>query len=378
MLNNPNSWIEINSKNLISNIQQFKNILDRKTKISAVVKSNAYGHGIIQVSKIIQHSIDMFCVVNLEEALLLRKNNIRKPILVLSYFSIDKINEAILKNISVVIYNFNDLKKINNTAKKIKKNIKLHLKIETGTARLGVGESELNKIINYINNNKFLKLDGVFSHLAASEENQKYTELQIDKFDKIIKKIENRGVIIKNKHIACSAAAIVNSDSHYNMIRLGIGMYGLWPSKLTRRIAKRNNPKFNLKPVLVWKTKIIQIKNLKKGDSVGYGCTHITKKNTKIAVLSVGYFEGYDRNLSNNGEVLISGKKCKIIGRICMNLCMCDINHIKNCKVGDEAVLIGKQKNQEITAEELAEKSKTINYEVVARINPNLLRNIIK
>lgn len=383
----PSSWVEINTQNLKHNLGQFRKILTpgtyppklqrRRAKLGAVVKSNAYGHGMLLVASAIQRQVDWFCVVNLDEALELRKNGIKKPILVLSYY-FDNLELAIKNNISLVVYSLDQAKKISAAAKKIHKTGKIHFKLDTGTSRLGVREGEALKIIKEIKKYRNIKIEGIFSHFAASEENQKFTELQLKRFNEFIDSVETRlGASISIKHFACSAAALVRPDSHFNMIRLGISLYGLWPSAQAKKITLKKYPKFNLRPALTWKTQIIQIKNLPAKTCVGYGCAYKTSRPTKIAVISVGYNEGYDRHLSNKGEVLIGGVKCPIRGRVCMNLTIVDITKAKNVKVGDEVVLIGRQGKQEITAEDLADIIGTINYEVVTRINP-LLKRIMK
>ncbi|MFA5358526.1 MAG: alanine racemase [Patescibacteria group bacterium] len=366
-----NSYLEIDKQNLLHNISQFRTILPVNTAIAAVVKSNAYGHGLESVATAIQSKVDWFCVVNLNEALTLRRIKIKKPILVLSYY-FEKIDLAIKNNISLVVYDISQAKNISAQAKKIKKIAKIHFKVDTGTSRLGIGETEALKLIKQIIKLPNVKIEGIFSHFAASEENQKYTDWQLEKFNALIKKLDKEKITIPIKHFACSAAAMVRTDSAFNMIRLGIGLYGLWPSKQAKKITRKIHPRFSLKPVLTWKTKVIAIKSLPGGTCVGYGCTFKSRKKTKIAVLPVGYYEGYDRHLSNKGEVLINGRRCPVRGRICMNLCIIDITNVKNVKVGDEATLIG----DKITADSLAEKIGTINYEVVTRINPLLPRTL--
>ena len=174
--------------------------------------------------------------------------------------------------------------------------------------------------------------------------------------------------------MSSSAAVIVRDDAYFDMIRLGISLYGLWPSRQAKRMTEKRYKNFKLKPALTWKTKVIKIKEVTKGASVGYGCTYKAENKMKIAVLPVGYWDGYDRHLSNKGEVIIENKKCPVIGRVCMNLVMIDVTKVKNVKVGSVVVLLGKQGKAEITAEEIAKKIGTINYEVVTRINSVLPR----
>ncbi|MFA5076513.1 MAG: alanine racemase [Patescibacteria group bacterium] len=372
-----NSWVEINTQNLKHNLNQFRRILSPGTQIGATVKSNAYGHGIIGVSQVIQQQTDWFCVVSLDEALELRRAKITKPILVLSFY-FDQIDLAAKNNISLVVYNSDQIKQINLAAKKLHRIARVHLKLDTGTSRLGVGETEALKLITQITTKlKNLRLEGLFSHFAASEENQKFTDQQIQRFNDFVAKLNKLGINIPLKHFACSAAALVRPESQYNLIRLGISLYGLWPSKLAKRLTSKIYPSFNLQPALTWKTRVIAVKCLNPGQSIGYGCTYKTTKTTKIAVLPVGYWDGYDRHLSNKGEVLIHGQKCPIRGRVCMNLIIIDATKVKNVKINDEVVLIGQQGKARITAEDLAGKIGTINYEVVTRINPVLPRIMV-
>jgi alanine racemase len=380
-----NSWIEINTQNLMYNLRQFRQVLSPTTKLLAVVKSNAYGHDMVLVAKAIQKQTDWLGVVNLEEALILRKAGIHKPILVLSFY-FNQLELAIKNNISLVVYDLKQVQKINLVAKKIKKIAKVHLKLDTGTSRLGVGETKGLKLIREIicppkpwrrrEKLKNIEIEGIFSHFAAAEENQKYTDFQLKRFNSFITKLERQRIKIPFKHFACSAAALVRPDSHFNLIRLGISLYGLWPSKLAKRLTLKKYPWFNLRPVLTWKTRVIAVKYLPAGTPVGYGCTYKTRRKIQLVTLPVGYWDGYDRHLSNKGEVLIRGVRCPVVGRVCMNLIMVDATKVSKVKVGEGVVLLGRQGRQEISAEELAEKIGTINYEVVTRINPELPRKI--
>lgn len=373
-MNYYNSWVEISRSALVNNLRLYRIIIGKKTKIMAIVKSNAYGHGMAEVAKAVEKKVDWFGVVNVDEALALRKNEIKKPILVLSYYDKKKIKEAIRKNISLVVYDLAQAKEISWVAKKIRKQAKIHLKVDTGASRLGVLSNKFVQFARAIRKIPNLSIEGIFSHFAASEENQKYTEKQLEKFNRLQDELEKLGIKIPLKHFACSAATLVKKESHFNLVRLGLSLYGLWPSPETKKMILKKYPWFQLKPALAWKTKVIQVKELPKNTYVGYGCTYRTKKKTKIAILPVGYFEGYDRHLGNQGEVIIRGKKCGVIGRICMNLTIVDVTGVKQVKAGDEAVLLGRVGRLEVTADDLARKVGTINYEIVTRIDPNLER----
>ncbi len=366
------SWLEINKSALIFNLKQYRRIIGPKIKLMAIIKSNAYGHGMVGVAKIIEPKVDWFGVVNLAEALELRKNKIRRPILVLSYYSKNDLKDAILKNVSLVIYNLDRAKLLSRLGKELRRTARIQIKIDTGTSRLGILGQDAGEFIRQVQKLPNLKIEGVFSHFAASEENQSYTQKQLEQFNKVLAEFETADQILK--HFASSAATLIRKDSHYNLIRLGIALYGLWPSDQTRKDTLKKYPWFKLEPALTWKTKIIQIKNLPARTYVGYGCSYRTKRKTKLAILPIGYWEGFDRHLGNQGEVLIGGQRCPILGRICMNLTMVDATEVKNVKENNEVVLIGRQGQEEIRAEDLARKVGTINYEVVTRINPLLPR----
>jgi alanine racemase len=367
------SEIVISRQALLHNLRQFRTLAP-KSQIMCVVKSNAYGHGSYQVASVVEEMTDWLAVVNLDEALWLRGMGISKPILVLSYYDSSQIAEAIKKNISLVVYDRTQAEELNRTARKLKKLVRVHVKIDTGTSRLGIMPDQAAEFVEYLNSLKNLEIEGIMSHFAASEEDSEFTKQQLDKFKQIVSRLNLPQARKPILHIACSAASLLQKDSRLDAVRLGIGLYGLWPSLEAKSQMLKLDPKFELRPALSWKTKIIQLKQLPAGSFIGYGKSYQTQRDTLLAVLPVGYFEGYDRGLSNKAEVLIAGQRCKILGRICMNLTMVDVTDAQKVKVGDEAVLIGKQDKEEITADELAEKIGTINYEVVTRINPMIPR----
>jgi len=241
-------------------------------------------------------------------------------------------------------------------------------------------EKDLSKIIKLIKKYPYLVLEGASTHFANIEDttDHSYAEEQLADFKKLVSKTEKEyGQKIKIKHVACSAATILFPETHFNLVRLGISMYGLWSSNETKVSAAHKKIDLNLKPVLSWKTIVAQVKKLKSGTSISYGLTETLHKNSTIAILPIGYNDGFDRKLSSIGNVLIKGKRCKILGRICMNMCIVDVSHIKNLKPEDEVILLGKQGKEQITADEIAKKINTINYEVVTRINPLIKRIIV-
>ena len=365
------AWVEISKSAILHNLSQYQRLVGDKVKIMPVVKSNAYGHGMVAVAKLVESKVFWFGVASLGEAINLRENNIRKRIFVLSYAPQELLERVIKLKIDLPVYDFENAKLISKIAVKSKSLARVHIKIDTGTSRVGVLPKQASEFIEKINKLPNVKIEGLYSHFAASEDDEKYTKKQLEYFNNVLAR---SNFTIPYQHFACSAASLVEPLSHFNMIRLGLALYGLWPSDRVRRIVQKKYSWFNLKPALTWKTKIIQIKKLPAGTKIGYGGTYTVNKKTKLAVLAVGYWEGYDRRLSNLGEVMVKGVRCKVLGRVCMNLTMIDVTRVKNVKIGDEAVLLGKN----VTSEELAEKIATINYEVVTRINPILKRKYIK
>lgn len=362
------TWIEINKNNLLHNIGQFKNLAPN-SEFWPVVKSNAYGHGLKEiVSFLSDHKdVDGFMVASLEEALFI-KDLSKKPIIILSYFDLEDLKslEKLDSRISLPVYDFDTilaLSKINN-------NFSLNVKIDTGTSRLGFRKEDLPQAIEKIESLDNLNVYSIFTHYAESEsEDQLFTRQQLETFNNLTKDYKKYKL-----HTACSAASITLPEARTDMIRVGIAFYGLWPSHDTKEKAWQIN--MDLKPVLSWKTKVIQIKQLKKGDTIGYNRTYKCDKDCRIAVLPIGYNEGYDRSLSNKGEVLIGGLRCPVRGNICMNLTMVEIPESLDIKAGEEVVLLGQEKDI-ISAEELAIKCQTINYEIVTRINPYIKRIVI-
>lgn len=343
-----------------------------------VVKSNAYGHGFFEVAGFCETSptVKKILVVSLDEALKLRGQKIKKPIVVLSFFNLEQLKKQkgqILENISLSVYDLKTARALNKIARAKGIKIKIHLKIDTGTSRIGFLPAELtvSDASKTLKSFKNLFIEGIFSHFAASETNKKYTRKQLSVFKEILLKLKEEGISPPLKHFACSAAALVSSQSHFNAIRLGIGFYGLWASKQAKKAGR-----FALKPVLSWQTRLIQVKKIPKNTPVGYGCSCVVNRPTTLGIIPVGYWDGFDRRLSNCGQVLHRGKRCNILGRVCMNMTMIDLTG-QPAKAGDQITLIGRQSREKITADEMAGKIGTINYEVVSRINP-LLPRILK
>lgn len=369
------SWIEIDKEAFEHNILNYKTII-KPALLAPVMKSNAYGHGIELVAKICDQNdlVDLLCVVSLKEALSLRSIDIKKPILVLSIID-DNLEEAIIHNIDLVVYDITTILDLNKVGKSLNKKANIHIKVDTGLSRLGLHHHDVLTLIKQICHLPFISINGIFTHFAESESaDQTFTHYQLEQFNTLLLQLDTMRISIPLKHAACSAAASANTKSLYNLVRVGIGIYGLWPSPDNREVTQQNYPNFSLKPVLTWKTRIIQIKDIPAGSYVGYDRTHQMQDNARIAIIPVGYWDGYDRRLANKGLVMINNQQAPIIGRIAMNLSIVDITGL-SVSIEHDVTLLGNYPG--ITADDMATMCQTINYEIVTRINP-LLPRLIK
>ncbi|MBI4726979.1 alanine racemase [candidate division TA06 bacterium] len=372
-------WVELDKKALLKNLKTFRSLLGQGTKLCPVVKSNAYGHGTLEAARIIQCSglADWLAVNSADEGLKLRRQGIKLPVLVLGYVPLARLSDAVLHDLRLTVYNREILAKLRSL--KTKKKIFLHIKLETGTHRQGVDLKGALHLAKMIKGSKNLALEGYSTHFANIEDttDRSFAGKQLQRYQKMLNELEKKGFKANVNHIACTAASLVFPQTRLQLARIGIGLYGLWPSRETMVSLKEQGSEFRLEPVMSWKTRVAQVKMVPAGSYIGYGCTFRVSRRTKIAVLPVGYYDGYDRKLSNTAYVLIKGKRAPIRGRVCMNLCMADITDIPGVRPEDEVVLLGKQKNEKISAEQMAQWIGTINYEVVTRINPLLPRVVV-
>ncbi|NQU99529.1 MAG: alanine racemase [Parcubacteria group bacterium] len=372
-INDHKTWVEVNKKNLINNLGQFRKLIGVNRQLMAVVKSNAYGHGLVEVAQIAsENGANWLGVDSIDEALELKKNGIELPILILGYTLKSRLSEVAENDFRQVVYNKETIEELG----KFKNKVNVHIKVETGTSRQGVLKEKILNFVEFTKTFENINIEGISTHFANIEDttDHSYAKGQLDKYKEIVKSLEENGVEIPIKHTACSAAAVLFPETYFDMVRLGISMYGHWSSKETYVSSKEQKGDVELLPVLTWKARVAQVKTIKAGTPVSYGITEKVSQDTKIAILPIGYWDGFDRGLSSVGSVLIGGKKCKILGRVCMNMIVVDVNHVENVMPEDEVVIIGRQGSEEITAEEMASKLGTINYEVLTRINPRILR----
>lgn len=368
------TWAEINLTAIQDNVSSIKKLLLPETLLMAVVKANAYGHGMVQAAKTaLAAGADYLGVATLDEAVTLRQNDIQAPILVLGYVPVEFFGEALQKNIELTIFNLESAQALSEIASKKEQTAVLHLKVDSGMGRIGFQTSEDSlDTIETISNLPSLNIKGIFTHFAVADERDKsYTEQQFREFTDFISGLENKGIHIPIKHCANSAAIIDLPYTHLDMVRAGIICYGLYPSE---EVIKERLP---LKPALKLKTRISNIKTLPTGKTISYGRTYTCRQERVIATVPIGYADGYSRLLSNRAYAVIKGKKTPQVGTICMDQCMFDVSDIEDVKVGDEVILLG-QGQPGISAEDIGSWMGTINYEVVCMIGPRIPRFYIK
>lgn len=378
MITAPHTWIEINKQALEHNFKMYKQFIGNKL-LGIVVKSNAYGHGILDVSRIAQESIyvDWIFTATLSEAMLLRTNGITKPILVIYFIDTDP-SQLLTHDIATMVSDLQTLNELNEIGIARGKKCKIHLKIDTGMSRFGFLPQEIVTIARYACSLPGLSIEGIYSHLAqAANVDQSFNREQENTFAKVVEQLAHENIAFPFVHISNSAGSTALDLSYTNLVRIGLGTYGWWPSQSNKEITQEKMPEFNLKPVLSLKTKIFQIKKIDADCFVGYDRTYKTSKPTSIAVLPVGYFDGYDRRLSSKGILLIRGQYASVIGIIAMTTTLVDITHIPEAQVGDEVILIGDY--EKITPMQLANVMGSFNpREILTRLNPIIPRIIIE
>ena len=362
------TWAEINLKNLEFNYRQLKRTAGQKTKVLAAVKANAYGHGILEISRKLESAgVNYLGVASIDEALVLRQGKIKAPILVLGVaFSKNEMKLALKFNITLTVADYQYAKVLNaNITRKNK--IKIHIKIDTGMGRLGIWHDEAKEQIIKISKLENLSIEGIYTHMSCADSNIVFTRNQLRIFESLIKELRQNKIYVKIAHAANSIAACRVPGSCLNMIRPGIMLYGIYPDKKLKSRIK-------LKQVLSLKTKITYLKTVDAGRSISYGRTHITSAKTRIATIPIGYADGYARALSNKAKVIIRGEKFPVIGRVCMDQTMVDLGIGSKIKKGDIVTLIGAQGTQEIHAEDLAFICNTIAYEIICWISSRVPR----
>jgi len=379
------SHIEIAKDALKDNVNFVKSIVDKKTIISAVIKGNAYGHGVhIIVPTLEEFGINHFSVYSSPEAKNAFQFICKKSTIMIMGFVYENDLEWIIENkIEFFVSTLDMLNKSIEIAKSIKHKVIIHIDIETGMNRTGFSLKELKKVIGIINENKrHLIIRGISSHFAGAESIANYTRIkkQISVFKNRVKLLNENNIDAKIKHIASSAATISYPETQLDLIRTGILIYGYWPTKETfiQYLQRKKSKSDPLKRALQWKTQVVLTKEIPAGEFIGYGMSFQAQHKMKIMLIPVGYCNGYSRSLSNNGHVIVHGHFASIIGSVNMNMIICDITNFENIEIGDEVVLIGKQNENEISFTSFAEMNNSLNYEILARLPINIDRNIVE
>lgn len=358
---------EISIDNLLYNLENIKKKSQNK-KICAVVKADAYGHSFHTINALEEAGVDYFAVAFLDEAIALRQKGITKtPILILGYSDENTIDYLIDFNITPTVFNIDFAKALSDKAVKKDKIVPIHVKVDTGMGRIGFNYKEVAEKIEELIKLPGIKVEGIFTHFATADEKDKsFTNKQLKRFNRVLEEIKRKGIEIPIRHAENSAAIIDFNDIDLNMVRPGIILYGLYPSDEV-------DHEFKLKPVMSLLTKITQIKDLYPGDSVGYGRRFIADKVTKVATLPLGYADGFSRILSgNDAQVLVNDNRCSILGNICMDQTVVNIDKVEEAELKDDVEIFG----ENIPVEELAQKLGTINYEVTSQINKRVPRVI--
>jgi len=361
------TWAEVDLKAIEYNYRQVKRLLGNSVSMMVVVKANAYGHGTVEISEVLEKlGVDYLGVATTDEAVRLRDHGIRSPILILGSVLPEEAKVAMEREITLTLCSYDLL----NEIKKLSKDglrARVHVKVDTGMGRIGVWHEEALDFIKKISPEKCITLEGIYTHFSSAGRDDFFTHYQIESFERLLSDIEKSWIKIPLKHAANSIATVDFKRSHLNLVRPGLIIYGMYPKHTFPKLVK-------LKPAMSLKTKIVFVKDTPAGRSISYGRTYITQKPTKVATLPVGYADGYDRNLSNKADVLVRGHRAPIIGKVTMDQTMIDVGHIRGAQIGDEVVLIGRQGREEIRAEKLARLAGTIPYETVCAISNRVPR----
>ena len=355
------------------NLKQVRNLLQPHTRIMGVVKADAYGHGLVPVSRALKRAgVDGLGVAHFHEAMELRKNGLDLPVFILSGIQTRQEAAAVVENnLNPVFFDLSVAETIAEECKRLGKRASIHVKVDTGMGRLGVPHKDLVPFLERVQSFESLDVGGLLSHLSSADDaDRSFTETQIRKFKQTIEKGRSLGLPLPLNSLANSAGVLAHRESHFDLVRPGIMLYGGLPS-----------PDFespvSLKPVMTFKGVVLQVRDMRAGVPISYSRTYHTRGNQRIAVTSAGYGDGLPRNLSNRGEVLVRGKKARIVGRVCMNLTMADVTDLSDVQPGDEVVFLGCQEGECLTGDDVARQAETISYEVFCSIGQRSTRNYV-
>ena len=359
-------WIDVDLRLLRNNLKLLQKQLGKKARIIATVKQSAYGHGLIPVARELGTcGIDCFGVASLEEAITLREDGFPGDIIILSSILEKHVDYFVQHNIIPTVVDIGFAKRLNKAASQKSKVMPIHVKVDTGMGRLGFYHKQAHSFIKKLSKFSNIYLEGIYTHFPAADSDYDFTNYQIEIFNNFISQLKKENITFKYQHCANSIGIINYPQAHFNMVRPGLILYGIKPTE---------DINMSVEPILSLKSKLIFVKKIEKGMSVGYARSYISKKSHYIGTVAVGYADGYPWHLSNKAQVIIDNKLFDIAGRVCMDHIMVDLGDSEGLRIGKEVILIGKSKQERITAEDLAKKCQTIPYEIVSRLSPNIPR----
>jgi len=367
------TWAEVDINNLIFNFNQVKKLIGNKIEIYPAVKAYGYGHNSIEVARALSlHSANKFLVARIEEGLELRNAGIKEPIMVLSPITEDLAGDMVESGFEPAVCVKEVVKKMSDEAMKIKKEVSIHIKIDTGMGRVGIKPDELNDFVDFIRQLSNIKIIGIMTHFAIADAKEKaFTKKQIKSFHNAVDNCDVLKGKKITKHLANSSAILDLPESYADAVRPGIMLYGCYTSEYV-------NHNIELRQVMSLRARVVFMKKVKKGTGISYGLTYKAPKDTTVATVAIGYADGLPRLLSNKGRVIIRGKYAPIVGRVCMDLTMIDVGAIEGVEVGDRVTFIGKQDGLFISVDEVAQLAQTINYEILTQIGRRVPRVIVK
>lgn len=363
------TWVEIHLNNLKKNFHSIKNHAGNRTAIMGIMKADAYGHGAVEVAKTLQkEGIDYFGAASLEEAMQIHRSGIEKPILILGYTPQEHMKELIHRGFRQTLFDLDSAQKLNHAAQKIKKQVRVHIKLDTGMGRLGCFPENAIEFICKVQSFPYLTIEGLFTHFSSADGNKAYTKKQLSKFRAVLHKLKKININIPCIHASNSAAILNFREAHFNMVRPGILLYGLSPLP-----AHRKSP-ISLYPVLSLKTRIISLKKFSPNEKLSYSGRYTTRGNETIAVVPIGYADGYLRALSNKGEMIVHGEKAPVVGNVCMDFTLLNVSSVPHVRLHDEVTVIGQSGGAMISVNDVAIRAKTINYEITCLIGKRIPR----
>ncbi len=373
MLHRERTWIEISASAVRHNLRQFQRVVGSRIGIMPIIKANAYGHGLREMTKVLgSEKPAALGVAHGEEAIQLRTMNYRGRVVVLSSWQATDLAELIRTKIELVVWDWSSYQAVITAAIRAKVKPRVHLKLDTGTTRIGFLPTDITKLRRSLRDQASFKVVGLFSHFANAEERSlTRTKKQLLRFTTLDQELGLPSRV--ERHMACTAAILRYPEARFGLIRLGIGLYGLWPSDAIQAWARVNLPGLRLRPALAWYSRLVQVKTVPKGTGIGYGSTVMAKRPTRVGIVPIGYADGFDRRLSNVGGVIIKGRRAVVLGRVCMNLVMVDVSKIPTVRSDEMVTIIGRGS----TVADWAEQTGALNYELVTRISPTIRRYIV-